>query len=55
MEQEQDTGQPEQMAEKHDLFIHLRDQQMLKTAVHIPPKEQASNASKDAMIAAFQK
>lgn len=36
-------------------IIHLRNQQLPKTTVHIPPKEQASNASKDAMIAALQK
>jgi len=36
-------------------IIHLRSQQMPKAQVKIPPKEQASNASKDAMITALQK
>lgn len=36
-------------------IIHLRAQQMPKAQVKIPPREQASNASKDAMIAALQK
>jgi hypothetical protein len=36
-------------------IIHLRSQQVPKAQVKIPPKEQASNASKDAMIAALRK
>ncbi len=36
-------------------IIHLRSQQVPKAQVHIPPREQASNASKDAMIGALQK
>jgi hypothetical protein len=36
-------------------IMHLRAQQMPKAQVKIPPKEQASSASKDAMIAALQK
>ena len=36
-------------------IIHLRTQQMPKARVQIPAKEQASNTSKDTMIAAFQK
>ncbi len=36
-------------------IIHLRAQQTPKTQVKIPVREQASNASKDAMIAALQK
>jgi glucan phosphoethanolaminetransferase (alkaline phosphatase superfamily) len=36
-------------------IIHLRSQQVPNAQVKIPPKEQASNASKDAMIAALQK
>lgn len=36
-------------------IIHLRAQQTLKTQVKIPVREQASNSSKDAMIAALQK
>jgi hypothetical protein len=36
-------------------ILHLRSQQMPKARVKIPPREQASNASKDAMIAALQK
>ncbi len=36
-------------------IIHLRSQQMPKAQVKLPPKEQASTASKDAMIAAIQK
>ena len=36
-------------------IIHLRAQQVPKAQVKIPPKEQASNASKDAMIAALRK
>ena len=35
-------------------IIHLRAQQTPKTQVKIPPREQASNASKDAMIAALR-
>lgn len=36
-------------------IMHLRAQQMPKTQQKIPLREQASNASKDAMIAALQK
>ena len=36
-------------------IIHLRSQQVPKAQVKIPPKEQASNASKDAVIAALRK
>ncbi len=36
-------------------IIHLRSQQVPKAQVKIPPKEQASNKSKDAMIAALHK
>lgn len=36
-------------------IIHLRAQQTPAAQVKIPPREQASNASKDAMIAALQK
>lgn len=36
-------------------IVHLRAQQSLKAPVKIPSKEQASNASKEAMIAALQK
>src|SRR5438876_4568020 len=36
-------------------IIHLRLQQVPKAQIKIPPKEQASNASKDAMISALQK
>lgn len=36
-------------------IIHLRTQQVPKAQVKIPPREQASSASKDAMIAALQK
>jgi hypothetical protein len=36
-------------------IIHLRSQQEPKAQVKIPPKEQASNASKDAMISALRK
>ena len=36
-------------------IIHLRSQQVPKAQIKIPPKEQASNASKDAMISALQK
>jgi hypothetical protein len=35
-------------------IIHLRAQQTPKTQIKIPPREQASNASKDAMIAALR-
>ena len=35
-------------------ILHLRSQQTPKAQVKIPPREQASNASKDAMIAALQ-
>ncbi len=35
-------------------IIHLRAQQMPKAQVKIPPREQASSASKDAMIAALR-
>ena len=35
-------------------IIHLRAQQTPKAQVKIPPKEQASSASKDAMIAALR-
>ena len=34
-------------------IIHLRAQQIPKAQVKIPPREQASSASKDVMIAAF--
>lgn len=36
-------------------IIHLRTQQTSKPQVRIPPREQASNASKDVMIAALRK
>jgi len=36
-------------------IIHLRTQQTPHVQVKIPPREQASNASKDAMIVALQK
>jgi uncharacterized protein YceH (UPF0502 family) len=36
-------------------IIHLRSQQVPKAQVKIPSREQASTASKDAMIAALQK
>jgi uncharacterized protein YhbP (UPF0306 family) len=36
-------------------ILHLRAQQTPKAQVKIPPREQASNASKDTMIAALQK
>lgn len=36
-------------------IIHLRSQQKPKAKVSIPPEEQASNASKDRIIAALQK
>jgi hypothetical protein len=36
-------------------ILHLRSQQMPKAQVKIPPREQASTASKDAVIAALQK
>jgi hypothetical protein len=36
-------------------IIHLRSQQAPAARVKIPPREQASTASKDAMIAALQK
>lgn len=36
-------------------IMHLRAQQVPKARVRIPPREQASNASKDAVIAALQK
>ena len=36
-------------------ILHLRAQQLPRAQVKISPKEQASNASKDAMIAALQK
>jgi hypothetical protein len=35
-------------------IIHLRAQQIPKAQIKIPSKEQASSASKDAMIAAFR-
>jgi uncharacterized protein DUF6262 len=35
-------------------ILHLRSQQMPKAQVKIPPREQASTASKDGMIAALQ-
>ncbi len=35
-------------------IMHLRMQQMPAVQVKIPPREQASNASKDAMIAALR-
>ncbi len=35
--------------------MHLRSQQTPKVQVKLPAREQASNASKDAMIAALQK
>lgn len=35
-------------------IMHLRVQQTPKTQVKIPPREQASSASKDAMIAALR-
>lgn len=36
-------------------IVHLRSQQVPKPQVKIPSREQASNASKDALIAALQK
>src|SRR6266568_8724511 len=36
-------------------IMHLRAQQTPKAQIKIPPKEQASSASKNAMIAALQK
>jgi Family of unknown function (DUF6262) len=36
-------------------IIHLRSQQAPKAQIAIPAREQASNASKEAMIAALQK
>ncbi len=36
-------------------IIHLRSQQTPKTQITIPVREQASNASKDTMIAALQR
>jgi hypothetical protein len=36
-------------------IIHLRSQQVPKIQVRIPPREQASNASKDSMVAALRK
>ncbi len=36
-------------------IMHLRSQQVPVAQVKIPPREQASSASKDAMIAALQK
>ena len=36
-------------------IIHLRTQQMPKAQVKIPPSQQASNASKDAIIVALQR
>jgi hypothetical protein len=36
-------------------ILHLRSQQLPKAQVKLPPREQASNASKDAVIAALQK
>ncbi len=36
-------------------IIHLRSQQMPKAQVKIPPRQQASNASKDAIIVALQR
>src|SRR5258708_5387862 len=36
-------------------ILHLRSQQIPRAQVKIPMREQASNASKDAMIAALQK
>jgi uncharacterized protein DUF6262 len=36
-------------------ILHLRSQQIPSAQVKIPPREQASNASKDAMIAALQR
>jgi len=35
-------------------IIHLRSQQIPKVQAKIPPREQASSASKDAMIAALR-
>lgn len=35
-------------------ILHLREQQTPRAQVKIPPREQASSASKDAMIAALQ-
>jgi hypothetical protein len=35
-------------------IMHLRSQQTPKAQIKIPPKEQASSASKDAMIAALR-
>jgi predicted RNase H-like nuclease (RuvC/YqgF family) len=35
-------------------IIHLRAQQTPRAQVKIPPREQASNASKDAMISALR-
>ncbi len=36
-------------------IMHLRSQQLPKAQIKLPPREQASIASKDAMIAALQK
>lgn len=36
-------------------ILHLRAQQTPKAPISLPPREQASNASKDTMIAALQK
>lgn len=36
-------------------IIHLRSQQMPQAQIKIPPREQASSASKETMIAALQK
>ncbi len=36
-------------------IIHLRAQQMPRAQVKIPPREQASNASKEAIIVALQR
>jgi hypothetical protein len=36
-------------------IVHLRSQQVPKPQVKIPSREQASKASKDALIAALQK
>lgn len=36
-------------------IIHLRAQQTPKAQIKLPPREQASSASKDAMIAALRK
>jgi hypothetical protein len=42
-------------AEMKMRILHLRSQQTPSAQVKIPPREQASSASKDAMIAALQK